>query len=570
MSQSRKKNGTFLVSFGRQLAGVFDDLTRGLNFLIKKPFDELTKASRRSDKPTSKKTSSKSLFAAIVAFPLTAIAALLSIGIKLLISPAEVLVGIAKGRTKTLWVSLPLCIALLGGVFFYKHLSNKSEAIRKQRDAAMMAYREGNFKKSVFQFEKLISLKTPLTTPERFAFAQSLLNAKQPDRARAIIDDLAPGVSEQSGYAPAHRLKAVSIALAMRKPMDADTGKKLKWHLDAGGESKAPDFQRAWAEYYLGIKDSISAVEHLERAAASQPELWLFAARLHQAIGNQVRFENALEKSREVFLKKLSDDNKNPNHRIVLAEILFEQGKHDEAERVLLEPIDFSPDQLKLIKSARANHYLKRYEFSSVATGQTAELDRIKNRFELLKTALHQDLNHLPTYQSLIRFYLPLKDKAAGREVVDTLKKAVSEGDSTGLAHFALSNILWENEEQELAQFHMEQAFRLSPKDMTAVANNLAWILTEGDNPDLKRAYELSKQVVDRYPNDGRLRDTYARVLKKQKKYNAALIEFKRALPTVTDKSAVHKEIVEIYKALGKPELATQALELSKLNEQMK
>ena len=114
-----------------------------------------------------------------------------------------------------------------------------------------------------------------------------------------------------------------------------------------------------------------------------------------------------------------------------------------------------------------------------------------------------------------------------------------------------MSSVKSKRGNKKLARFHIEKAFELDPR-FGVVANNLAWVLAnDAENPDLERAYELSKDVVERFPNDPLMRDTYATVLMKQEKYQEALVEFEKVLATIRGKKNVHTKLAFVYGELG-------------------
>lgn len=559
---SKSKFWSAVSAVLKQLRGTIEDLSTGLNVVIQRPLVNLLNAFRpAAASPDNNSTTQKkrNVLLTLLLLPISLIASVLSIGIKILISPLDVIFGLSN--PKSLVYSIPALLVLGGAIFIGYRTQQRVAFISSERFAAKQTYEEKKFAESIEHFQQLEALQVPLTREEYFTWAQALLGNQQSQQAAELIDQLAPGPGQQRGYPAAHQLKAISIAATMPKPMDPRIGTLLKWHLDAGGDSDAPEFQRAWAEYYLGVKDNLSAVQHMEKAANVQPELLVLAAQIYRAIGDEVRYVDTLKKAQTVFRSNL---DKNPTHlenRITLGEILYELGDSESAERVLMADPGVPPS--KALLEARAKHFLKRFRSEkqsawSETNDAPVSSQALTRQLNLLQRALEQDLNYLNTYEAMIQFYLSIKETPAAAEVIKTLEKSIENEKAPGLPHFALSNILWEMGDKEKAQFHMEQAFKLSPREMVVVANNLAWILADSENPDLERAYRLSKEVVSQFPNDGRLRDTLATILKKQKKYDEALVEFKLALPTVTDRKKAHQNIAEIYEALGREDLAAQ------------
>ena len=133
------------------------------------------------------------------------------------------------------------------------------------------------------------------------------------------------------------------------------------------------------------------------------------------------------------------------------------------------------------------------------------------------------------------------------------LNRLIAGDEPNPMAHFALSNLLWEREEFEEATTHLELAYKIQPK-FTIVLNNLAWVLAHQDPPDLDRALELASQAVKQSPKDGRYHDTLGTVYLKQEKYKDAAAEFQLALAGVGNPIAVRKKLVTVYSKLNMPD----------------
>ena len=101
----------------------------------------------------------------------------------------------------------------------------------------------------------------------------------------------------------------------------------------------------------------------------------------------------------------------------------------------------------------------------------------------------------------------------------------------------------------------MERAFQLDSR-FAVLANNLAWLLAHSSSPDLDRALKIAETVVAKNPANARFRDTLGTILMKQKKFDQAVAEFKKALLNIPDKKSVHLKLAAIYHELGKKNLA--------------
>ena len=148
------------------------------------------------------------------------------------------------------------------------------------------------------------------------------------------------------------------------------------------------------------------------------------------------------------------------------------------------------------------------------------------------------------------------KDSEDGRSfarIRRELNRVIAGDEPNPMAHFALSNILWQHEEFEEAATHLELAYKLQP-NFTVVLNNLAWVLAHQDPPDLERALELASQAVKQSPNEGLYHDTLGTIYLKQEKYEDAAAELQLALPSVDNPIAVSKKLVTVYNKLNMPE----------------
>ena len=112
-----------------------------------------------------------------------------------------------------------------------------------------------------------------------------------------------------------------------------------------------------------------------------------------------------------------------------------------------------------------------------------------------------------------------------------------------------------ENHKESL--FHLEKAFELSPQ-MLDVANNLAWLLAKGPEPDLERAEKLIRSAIEKRPNDIRYHDTLAGVLEESQRWDEALVELEKVLSVTSGNASpdLHTRLAKVYRALGNESMA--------------
>lgn len=550
VNSDKNKSKRFLEAFIRPFVLVATDITDGLGGLIAKPFQVFLNRSK-----AGLDVSAKAYFWRGCQWPLIVLLAVLSVLLRILLSPVELLTGLIRGnRSSILWALSGLVI--LSGVvgLLQSGVLRNVDNSGVLRNRAAASFRAGDFEYAAKQYAELINNSPTPLDRDQLNYSIALSQLGRSDQSLEILHTLAPGPGKKTpGYEPAHECLAVSIAAKLNNP-EPLTLKVLRWHLDCSGDSQSTEISNAWAKYYLAIGDRQGALKHLKLAAKIHPEYLLMVAEIYRLQGNEPSRAATLEDAEAVFKDRLSTDKTSLSIRTAYSKILFELGQFKNAEHVLLEGQKLT-DQREL-RTACASLYLSQYQRTKNET-DSSDHANLREKFDLLNKSLGQDINHLPTYQELLQLYRESKNDDEREFVVRMLHDNVANNDSVALAHLSLSSILWIQGKIELSRTHMETAFELDPA-FAFVVNNLAWILAHDDPPELERAFELADQVVKLNPGDGRFRDTLATILMKQEQYSQALTEFQKAISTADDKQAIHRKMAQIYRSLGKSELAQQ------------
>ena len=147
------------------------------------------------------------------------------------------------------------------------------------------------------------------------------------------------------------------------------------------------------------------------------------------------------------------------------------------------------------------------------------------------------------------------RDEESQAEIRKKIQEVVASEQSSPMAHFALSNILFQDGDQKAAMIHLEQAYRMD-SSLISVMNNLAWMLAHSEHPNLDRALELATVAASRAPKDARCQDTLGTILMKLGRYKDAIPHLEMALLGASDKQAVHQKLSATYKSLGMDELS--------------
>jgi tetratricopeptide (TPR) repeat protein len=172
---------------------------------------------------------------------------------------------------------------------------------------------------------------------------------------------------------------------------------------------------------------------------------------------------------------------------------------------------------------------------------------------------LEKGLEHDPAnVDLLVRFSNIIRGGGAGADRARAaLQTLLARGGATGPVRFALGLDAWEQGRAAEARLHWEEACRLSPH-MPAFANNLAWILATGPDPDPARALETINPVIERWPNDLRFRDTRGQILARMQRWKEALPDLELALRVYPDSGELHKALAETYDHLDAPGMAAE------------
>ena len=81
---------------------------------------------------------------------------------------------------------------------------------------------------------------------------------------------------------------------------------------------------------------------------------------------------------------------------------------------------------------------------------------------------------------------LTKEHRADSEKARDLLDPILAEGKAPELVHMVLGSISAQQGDLPLAKMHLEQTCRLNPRGAVAL-NNLAWVVSRQDEPDLGR-----------------------------------------------------------------------------------
>ena len=466
-------------------------------------------------------------------------------------APVRFFRGVANSGIREILFVIPalLMLGFLGYVGV--QVMGRSETISNRYAKEVgLAMKDGDFKLAKTYFTRLLEDEEELSQPQKLQYMVVLRQTGEREKAEEILNELAP--DDGLGLPRAHRVKALSIAFSRKDKNAPLPVEQLKIHLDRS-QDDTPEIKRAWAVYYKAIDQPDKVIEVLMEGAERDPGLLLVVANYQAELNRPDDQQETLKKAEEYFQRILAKDPNNSNIRWYLANSISQQGRLDDAEEVLVKGMNRNADNI--MRKANAEFFTMRHDI------EQSKQNRVGRRSRYLFQALGAQPNHLPIYERLIR--LASEQNSGGDSFVrvrDELNEVIAT-EPNAMAHFAMSNILWERGEHKKSTDHLELAYKIEPR-FTIVVNNLAWVLSHQEPIDLERALELAKQAVKSKPNDGRYHDTLGTIYLKLEQYTDAAAELELALSGVVDEIAVRKKLVTAYTNLD-------MLEQAKLQEDL-
>ena len=363
-------------------------------------------------------------------------------------------------------------------------------------------------------------------------------------RARRWMLRIAP--EAEAGYPPAHFWLAKDLTRgdAARRPQDVQL---LEHHLLQAARSADHQLEARvnLAQLYTLQRQPDKAIAQLEQAVARQPALQLDLAQLYALAQRPADARRAAAKAGEFFASRAAAEPAQPQFRQAWASSLVLQERHEDAIRILTEGLKQpDPEPFQRALSAVYLHWLG----SASAPGKP----NVPRQLELLDRALQHDANNEQALRMLGRLAIDNDESAA--QATDMLKQMLARGAAPAVIHLALGTQALHRGDVDTGLMHLEQAQERNPRIPT-VLNNLAWGLTQQDEPDLERARQLAEaaQQLSKHPETY---DTLGTILARQGKLREAVTQFETALRLLPPRAKIHRQLGDLYQQLGDAELA--------------
>ena len=448
--------------------------------------------------------------------------------------------------------ALLVIFATLGVIGF---ASTDSESIyRRYRLSMEQAMESGDFELASVLGSRIMENGLQDNSEMKFAIARALIGSKDMLRAQSVLTELAPDQSR--GYGPAHAFRALLLANSAKSADETDLLNQLKWHLDNSRSEKNEELYRLRSSYYLKIGQSQLAIEQLELANGLNPRSAIPLSDIYLKQGSFESQKRVLQEAVVRIQRQLNDVPFDKDLRLTMALAYVRLKDFDRAEAVLRKGLELitTPEMTRAV----ADFYVMRHD----EIYRDAR-DDMARRLGFLEQAIGIDRNHEGVYLRLSQLYTDSKEASESKKVRLLLESMIADGKSPSLAHFALGTVSIMDNDQKRALWHLGQAHKLD-KQIPMVCNNLAWMLAHTENPDLDKAFELSKVAVESMPGEPEFKDTLGTILIKQGKLQDAVTVYEKLLSEMPDRKRVHAKLAEIYKELGQPSLSQMHVERSR------
>jgi tetratricopeptide (TPR) repeat protein len=363
-------------------------------------------------------------------------------------------------------------------------------------------------------------------------------DAGQKDRAAALFRVLAPDNARR--HRGAHRRLAMILADSVSLQSSAEDLKRFHWHLKAAMDEQSPQMSLAWGRYSIAIRDLIAARKFFRVAVAEYPDLWQMLGEIETRFGDNTAATKDFQQASEYLATRLRDRPGDHLARVDYAQVLMKLGRLDDARIILEEGQRLHPDgQWNWLLASLAVNF---HDLLAVQGRPISELLAQVDR------ALTYEPNH---GQALNRLMAYAKAKVKGNEDLKSiLGRVIAEAEQPAMAHLAMGNLCWLEDDRTAASFHFERAMDIR-EDMALVMNNLAWLIADDEEPDLERALGLVNSALEQQPDSPNFHDTRGTIYFHQEKWMEALKELEPALKGLKNKAEPHRKLATIYKELG-------------------
>jgi tetratricopeptide (TPR) repeat protein len=384
-----------------------------------------------------------------------------------------------------------------------------------------------------------------------WGLAETYEAMKQPGRASVLWERLAPLDSDRPGYAQAH----LRCAAALLQPTNGQVSQKLipaaEKHLKRAimADPGSVDARGLYAAVLMARSKPAPDLAAAELAPVSvgRPDVQLLLYELYTKLDRHEQARHEADLARREAERMLDAAPDDVRARLWYTKACAYLKDYNAAARVLRQGLERTgdPGYRILLASVYADWF------------DASKKDSVDPGLGLV--LLERGLSFDPTNGPLLdRFGGVLRAGGPNAERARrTLRSLLAEGKASAAAHFTLGVDASLRGDVAAARFHLEQAAKLDPK-ATAVANNLAWSLAMGPDPDLNRALSLAELALEQRPIQPEYRGTRGVILSKLGRWKEAILDLEDALKATPNDPDLHRILADAYEQVGDPNMAAE------------
>ena len=376
-----------------------------------------------------------------------------------------------------LLAGLPILCVAFGATYLSLNLAGNIEEFYWQEATA--AKENKDYAAAVLCRERLTLLR-PKDRQARYLLALATEQLGQPERATALLRELAQVDGIAYGSA---QLRLAQYMLA-RPDLSVAGRREAEEHLQLAlnDNSSAIQAHLLLGQRLLATGRGQSAEPHLLKAAETWPELRLTLAHWYSSRNRNEEAKNQATSAAGTFKELAEHDRGHPTAHIHWAEALVLLKQFPQALAVL----EGGPESSRQsYRQARAQVYALWVESLDNEHSNNAE-----QAMALIQQGLQEDQQNAALLQRMLN-----GTKRSGNEgdkARRALETLLAEGKSPPILHLMLGIDQWQQGNRAGGLQHVEQAYLASPQ-APLIANNLAWMLANGDPPDLPRAARVDR-----------------------------------------------------------------------------
>ena len=411
---------------------------------------------------------------------------------------------------------------------------------------ALVAFQKEDWEKAELMYDRLLLLVDADRPRANFNLGLVLEKQGEMDRAFAIMRKIAP--PDTGGFAQAHRWLAEKIFNNPDAAGSLEQLELLRAHYEHARLRfpRDPTIHYGLARYYIAKGVVAQASASLLAAARISPEYYFSLGLWQHRINQKARAKASFEQADAYYAAVVAREPMNSTARFRWASCQTNLGHPRESLRILAAGAQL--DQDTDYASAMANACL--YIFDSMQGAAVVD-------HQVRLAWLRQALRHVPNFPAALTRLAAYAVGQADEEVAEMFEVLLVNGRDVAFVHFVIGIRSWATGDQEKSLFHNSRAFKLDPK-MLAIGNNLAWVLSVQEHPDLDRALKIIESVLRADDTKPVYRDTRGQIFVKLARWEEALDDLEFALQSsqMSNDQQLHRALAETYEALGQKSLA--------------